>query len=436
MRQELSRLVPLAALVAFGCEAAESYSVDSGPLEGELVGDDDGILAATAPCPNLGVPGTPYKGFGADTTGGAGRTIYTVNTLSGADVSTGATTGSLANVIKKAVAAGGACIRFSVAGVIRPVAQPAGGNSLLRIAKSSAGNANITIDGFTAPSPGITILYQTLSSSRLMIDASNVIVRGLRIDGGNVTNGKPEPDDRGTTAISCGGSGGVTARNVVIANSSLRRAGDDTLNVGCNNVTISGNIISKRSTSIHPTMGFLFGVNMSMHHNVVDSISHRTPVIGYANRPVGQPNVDLRNNLMWERGPRGTSVTGKANANIVNNYYKARSGCDATCRRRAIILCGSKFPEDASGVCYAGAGGSVYLAGNVIAEGESSYVNAKRNRTSAWPIAAKYVVPTEGACAAAATTRAKAGARTSAWGLDAFDKTVLAAIPASLPGCN
>ena len=116
-----------------------------------------GPPAAEAACGASGVPGTPYEGFGAATTGGAGKPVYRVTTL--ADSGSGS--------LRDALSAGNRCIVFDVAGDISLRGQ------------LYVDGAFVTVDGFSAPSPGITLRDYGIGMWGTG-GVHDVILRGLR----------------------------------------------------------------------------------------------------------------------------------------------------------------------------------------------------------------------------------------------------------------
>src|SRR5262245_41087129 len=130
-----------------------------------------------------------YQGFGASTRGGAGRPIIRVTTLNDAGP------GSL----REALSGGSRTIVFEVAGTIA-----------LRDPLWVRG-ASITIDGFSAPEPGITLQNYGLVI-RGGLGAHDIIVRGIRlrnaaVDGIQVTDSAYRVVvDRGVDCVSIGGN--------------------------------------------------------------------------------------------------------------------------------------------------------------------------------------------------------------------------------------
>ena len=114
--------------------------------------------------PALAFPGA--VGFGAGATGGTGGSVVHVTNLN----DTGA--GSF----RDAVSAGHRVVEFDVSGYVR-----------LSSAVSVA--SNLTIDGTTAPAPGIGIMAREVSFS----GSSNDIVRGIRFRQGDLDPDTSDP---------------------------------------------------------------------------------------------------------------------------------------------------------------------------------------------------------------------------------------------------
>jgi hypothetical protein len=163
----------------------------------------------------------------------------------------------------------------------------------------------------------------------------------------------------------------------------------------------------------------------SVHHNLFspatsNEVGERCPLIHANYSPVGSPNADFRNNLVWKWGRNnatgsgyGTAVAYKATANVINNYYYA-----TVSQSSATIL---------SDYGSSGTGGFAYVAGNVSG---NSGINANSTSNHAiYAIPGSAAVTTQDACTAAALVLANAGpsVRNSA------DQAILNAI--ALQGC-
>lgn len=144
-------------------------------------------------------------GFGSLATGGT--TPFTVTTL--ADSGTGS--------FRDAVSVSGRNITFAVSGYIvleSPISL----------------ESDLTINGQTAPSPGIAVMGREVSASA----QNNIIVRNFRM-----RQGTEETDD-GKSAFNMG-----TATNVILDHCSLAFGVFDTIDaVGAVNVTVSNSIIA------------------------------------------------------------------------------------------------------------------------------------------------------------------------------------------------
>ena len=146
-------------------------------------------------------------GFGAIATGGNSGTTYTVTSL--ADSGTG--------TFRDAVSESNRNIVFSVSGYV--------------VLKSAVTlSSDITINGQTAPSPGIGIMAGEVSAS----GKSNIIIRNLRIRQGT------DDSDTGKSAFNMG-----DATNVILDHCSFAYGQWDTVDaVGAVNITVSNSIIA------------------------------------------------------------------------------------------------------------------------------------------------------------------------------------------------
>ena len=186
------------------------------------------ILAVTLALPVVSEsqPGA-YQGFGATTPGGAGGTVVRVTTLSDSGP------GSL----REAVSQGNRIVVFDVAGRIEL-------STYLYVT-----GANITIDGFTARAPGITLANYGLII-RGNRGAHDVIVRGIRIrdadiDGIQVASG---------------------AYNVVIDHVSVAGSRDGNIDITeSHDVTVSWSIIGMNDKNMLVKYN---ASRVTLHHNV------------------------------------------------------------------------------------------------------------------------------------------------------------------------
>jgi pectate lyase len=338
------------------------------------------VVADAASCPNSGLPGTPYQGFGATTPGGSGKTVYRVTNR--ADSGPGS--------LRDALRTGNRCIVFDVAGDI-----------VLKRQLYVEGSF-VTVDGFSAPSPGITLRDYGISVWGTM-GAHDVILRGLRFrNAGQRTCGSGQCWDG--IQVKSG------AQRVVIDHVSTDRASDGALDIsGSRDVTVQWSIVSgtKQQSLVERSS------RISMHHNLFVNGLNRQPQAEWdetlSTRPADTV-LDFRNNLLWNVTAYGTIVRRNATANVVHNYYHAPSAS-----ARALLV-------DTRGRAHA--------AGNRATNGMD--VDAEGTEDTAFAVAS---VATTDACRAAYEVQDHAGARGVDLDPDAVDQAYLAKLPATLPGC-
>jgi pectate lyase len=327
-----------------------------------------GSLPNLSACAN---PSSGYEGFGRNTTGGAGQPVYRVTNLNDSG------SGSLRDALSK----GNRCIVFDVGGTIA-----LSSNLMVK-------GANVTIDGLTAPSPGITLKSRTLVMQGSS-GAGNVVVRGIR------SRGTPSGED----AIRV-----YNASNIVIDRVSVSGFGDGAVDVTekARDVTIQWSILGNGNPSHNYSN--LIGYNASrvtVHHNLYLNSDDRNPYCGRNGASSLSPETvcDVRNNLIWNY-VRGTAVRAYGTANVVNNYYYTTKDTSAA---RTVYL---------------DTGASAYVSGNVSQNGWN--LNGNGNRST--PYAAVAPATTD-ALTAAKQVVAQAGARGPRFGLDAADKAYIGSI--------
>jgi pectate lyase len=287
--------------------------------------------------------------------------------------------------LRDAVAVGNRCVVFDVAGTI---------NLSSRI---EVRGANVTIDGFTAPSPGITLRnYELLVWGRQ--GAFNVVVRGLRSRDAFRLTGTNPADGFSILATS----------NVVVDHVSVEGFGDGAIDVGedTHDVTIQWSIFAQGSPMFNNFLSLIKydTTRISVHHNLFINGASRNPHCGGSDIATANPPeivCDVRNNLIWNHPYWGTEVRSFGTANVVNNYYYSSNNS----------------PDP----LYVDQGALVYASGNFSQNGLN--VDARGNRST--PFAA--VVPTTitDAITAAHQIVAQAGARGPRFGLDAIDQGLI-----------
>lgn len=244
------------------------------------------------------------NGGGASVTGGDGGTIYRVSRLDdAADPNTGL---PMAGTLRYAVNQTGVRrVVFTTSGTIHL-------NGELRIKTGS-----ITIDGQSAPGDGICI-----ADYPLVINASNVIVRFIRIRLGDVSNTESD-------AVSVNNSTGV-----VLDHLSCSWSVDECVSCyGNTDFTMQYCIVSEslkesvHGKGNHGYGGIWGGTNATFHHNLLAHHDSRNPRFdhSYVNNKCFGP-VDYVNNVVYNWG--GNSTYGGEGydqvrkINMVNNYYK------------------------------------------------------------------------------------------------------------------
>jgi pectate lyase len=328
-----------------------------------------------------------YQGFGATTPGGSGKPIYRVSNLNDSGP------GSL----RDAVSEGDRTVVFDVAGTI------------VLSDEITIRSAFLTIDGLTAPSPGIT-----LKNHGIIIRGTaghDIIVRGLRIrnaslDGIWITD---------------------AAYNVVIDHVSIHGSGDGNLDIsraGTRDITVSWGIFAEPAGEEKNSLLAFELSRVTFHHNIFIAAQQRNPQVTYddssARTQDTNTTLDMRNNLIWNwRGGYGTRLRYGARANVVNNFYDSTGGDGDD----ALIICKgnssvSECDNDSTNIARA------YVSGNYSADG----VNLNNRGTQSSPFPAPSV-DTQEARAAACQVLEGAGVRP----LDSTDQQYLGGI--SLPAC-
>jgi hypothetical protein len=280
--------------------------------------------------------------------------------------------------LRDALSQGNRCVVFDVGGTIS-----LSGNLLVK-------GANVTIDGFTAPSPGITLRNRTLVIQGTS-GAGNVVVRGIR------HRGAPA----GIDAMRV-----YKASNAVFDRVSVSGFGDGALDVTENSrdVTIQWSILGAGNPDHN--MVNLIGYDtsrISAHHNLYINGGGRHPYCG-RNGSASLPAevvCDVRNNLVWNYTWTGTSIRAYGTANVVNNYYYTAAA------------------SNGNNTIYLAEGGSAYVSGNYSKNGWNLATGDR-----ATPFAAVEPATTD-AVTAAKEVLAKAGARGPKFGLDSADQSFI-----------
>ena len=328
-----------------------------------------------------------YQGFGATTPGGTGQPTVHVTTL--ADSGAGS--------LREALSQGNRTIVFDLGGTITLASE------------IKVKGPFITLDGLSAPSPGITLLNAGLYVSGTK-NVHDVIIQGLRI--------------RNASAD------GITIRDnahhIVIDHVSIQGSTDGDLDItrGASDVTAQWSIFAKNNPN-HNLLALLDfqALRITCHHNLWEEGQSRQPHTGYDGTLATIPPdtvADVLNNLIWLFSDYGTLVFNNAKTNVVQNFYYSLTQTN---------------PDRALRV---NTGGKAYAQGNYFFNPTSPTsppgTNIDTQGNTAQPFAAAAVDTTDAGTAALQIV-AQAGARTP--GLDAIDQAYIDAItPILTPLCS
>ena len=323
-------------------------------------------------------PAGALQGFGAVTTGGAGGEICTVTTLADSG------TGSLRQcAVSRTAQSGGfvpRTVRFNVAGTIRLLTD-------LRI-----DTPFMTIDGSSAPSPGITIRKASPEDGEVRINTSatsaghDLIITHLRFDG--EWDGSQNTSNTSSTINLDGEDNPGGVYRIVLDHLTLVNASDSSPDMWgeVNDVTISWSLIydSFHPMTISHSGGTMARHRISLHHNVFARNHERNPQIRGNVR-----DLDYVNNIVYDwttfagsgYGIRVRDVAGvfPTDMNFVNNFFLSND-------RPEWALVYGDAPGDGN---YPG---GIYAAGNVFPASIST--TGLSTRTTPVPIPSAAAVTT------------------------------------------
>lgn len=259
-------------------------------------------------------------GFGAISTGGNGGTTYTVTTL--ADSGTGS--------FRDAVSESNRIIDFSVSGYI-----------VLESAVSLS--SHLTINGQTAPSPGIGVMGGEVSAS----GATDVVIRNLRMRQGTLDT------DTGKSAFNMG-----DATNVILDHCSIAYGQFDSVDaVGAVNITVSNSIIA-----------FPIGQQFGAHVETGPSTFYGNLWVSAHNRqPLSKDDTQYINNVIYNYQAAYTAAdsSGDFSHDILNNYF----------------ITGPSTTSAGDAFYQMDAGQSVYAAGNYLDDNNDGVLNGAAYNT-------------------------------------------------------
>jgi pectate lyase len=273
-----------------------------------------GVLAFAISSTQL--PGQPvtYEGYGYKTVGGAGGDTYHVTNL--ADGGPGSLRDGVFN------RTGPRIIVFDVGGTI----------TITNLFKINA--PYLTIDGATAPAPGITIAKVDDFVGSLISGTHDIILRHLRFRGLYPYGAPAGESNTGIFGIDGDWDPDYYAHDIVIDHLTLLNSTDSAIDIWgeVSDVTISWCLIAN---NFHPsTVSFIPDPGeadekrrrISMHHNVWAHNDERSPQLR-----ADTADFDYINNIVYDWDNYGVRVRNeigepKVNANIVNNYFRTGEG--------------------------------------------------------------------------------------------------------------
>jgi pectate lyase len=315
-------------------------------------------LAATALAALAAAPAAQaYEGYGYQTIGGQGGSTCHVTTLAASGP------GSLADCV---INRGGArIVVFDVAGTISL-------GSTIYIDDSF-----LTIDGSTAPAPGITIRPASSSSNAIVLEnAHDIIIQDLRLQGYDTQNG----------ADLIGFDGDVgEIYNVVLDHLTFTGADDGAVDItnSVRDVTVSWCFFYNNTLTSLVKYGTRRRI--SYHHNVFARNGERNPQL-----QGDLKDFDYVNNIVydWGRGSwgyglriRNVTSEGRVSTNVVNNIFVA---VDTENPENGLIFGSNAGPDSEDGgpsgtpaqgtVVTTSDMGSLWVSGNVLPpENEDHY---------------------------------------------------------------
>lgn len=251
------------------------------------------------------------EGHGRYVTGGRGGEVRHVTNLN--DSGTGSFRAAVSGSAKKIVV-------FDVAGVIAL-------NSDLTI------GANTTIEGQTAPKPGITLRYYTV-----LYGGNNIIVRFIRFRRGQEKDINDGADATWTR----------NKKDIILDHCSFSWSIDEVASFYDNNnftmqwCTVGESLNNAgHGKGAHGYGGIWGGKLASFHHNMICHVNNRSPRFngarynwtGYTGNDrysefnwqnaIQAENVDFRNCVVYNCGNGCYGGPGGGQINMVNNYYKS-----------------------------------------------------------------------------------------------------------------
>ncbi len=341
---------------------------------------------------NKTVSFTP-EGFGSITKGGEGKTVIHVRNLN----STGS--GSLYEAMGS-----DRIIVFDVAGTI---------DDFQWDSSNEFPVSNLTIDGSSAPSPGITLDNSNSANGLSFQDGCHdIIVKNIRVrnagnDCINVVNGYNMLFDHVSVSGGDDGNFDITA--------------------GAYNITVQNSIIGPGKPGWSGAMLIAYNgtKNISIHHNLFTSrsssgVGERNPLVHCVDN-INTPDmmVDFRCNVIWNWGADGglgygygSSLDYGGTGNLINNFYQTTG-----------VMSDNPIEFNHDNTNARG-----YLSGNV--SGNTGINPNTISNHALWTIPKWAEITTENTCTAVEAVLSKSGCQP----LDATDKGFVNSV--SLSNCH
>lgn len=317
---------------AIGGATASTYTTpvmtasDSGTTFTVAVSNGTSSVLSNAATLTVTPSSTAWYGFGANATGGSGKTVVHVTNLN--DSGTGSFRAAL--------------------GSNRTIVFDVGGTITLK-SEVAMTVSNLTIDGSTAPSPGITFSLHGIHFN----SCNNVILTNFRHRGGYP--GGDATGDGNPIMID------VSSYNMVLDHLSLSGGNDETIDIFnyCHDITIQ-NCLFGPGMAGSPNYAMTFAdhsYNLSFYHNCVVSSLYRNPATSFDVHGDIATGItgDLVNNLVWDYKSYGMTVYWGSKTNVIGNYFQT-----------------STHPGESGRALMIESNGSAYSNGNYSKDGSST----------------------------------------------------------------